>query len=839
MDLLAKMIDRGPPSVEFLDIAIPPFKAGNLQFIRNRFEGLRDMDPALASSSLDKSDFLQLQNILTTKGLLGTIDGDKCGRHFLETSTLGSKSEESNPFFHDIIVTEEMVRYKASVYRRGDPIGLLLRQQTHLVIVTAEAIPAIIKYNDLSTVRLLLSPNQNVIIPSVLLFSLHGTKLENMEDGLRSKLRIAVKEDIVCAAIENNSDQNLAILNFLFVSFGCPNVVSTRALVAAASTQYNSTQMLELLLACNQGRIDDLEPIAVAAAKNDAQGDHPLVVLFNHFGHEIRLSDSLLVAAAENKGTKHALLQCVSRNCQMTPSVLAAAARNPIFAMDMMAILLERFQTPLTEDVLIEAARNESQGIQLFQLLLGRRRPEFRLTESILRAYMTTTTGKYIVPDAFLDSSLYVDPHCLRTAAILSRSLSYSQFDVFLSNSRFLNPQELAFELAQECNDATLRMILERYGHEIDLSEGLLKRAVRNTSSETNILKVLIFAGEGVGKTVAVTSDLVAVAAGNSKYGYESVQLLRTRRSKAPFVNSEALLAAASNEASFSLQLLRLLFRCCQDSILITTKLLSAAAKNRAHGTEMLRFLLSRLENQGDDQINFEKVLKAAATNTKVDKSWRDLHYIWHSPLGLLVRKRRDRIKITEAVLVAAATNLINGKRCILLLMKYGGQKLKITANVAYAAAGNPTQACDILILLLNHPTYHEVGVSEQLLSVAVQNDSIRIQDDVIKLMLSHHNAPLPISERVVMAATKSTRFGRKMLGLLLNQYKGPVCISNSTLQEVSEKLGKAMYRRLQARQIHPQVPHKTEWRAVWRLFVLFVSCYLWPLFHRDKTRVV
>ncbi|KAL4781522.1 hypothetical protein BJX76DRAFT_359811 [Aspergillus varians] len=348
-----------------------------------------------------------------------------------------------------------------------------------------------------------------------------------------------------------------------------------------------------------------------------------------------------------------------------------------------------------------------------------------------------------------------------------------------------------------------MRMILERYGSKIRLSEDLLKKAARNTHWRTNVLKVFIFSGESIGQVVAVTPELVAAAAESPEYGYESVHLLRTRRSKAPFVNSEALSAAVSNQTEFSLRLLRLLFRCSQDSLPINTELLSTAAKHSVHGTEMLRLLLSHLGKQGGDEIVFEDLLKAAAANTTRGGQWADSNYVWNSPLGLLIRKERDRIKITEGVLAADAASSENGKRCVLL------EKVSKSPRILF-----------------------DVAVSENVLTAAVANGDFDARDKVVMLLLSHHSALLPFSELVVLAAAKY--HDESIMELLLRQYQGPIYISNSTLQKVSPRLGGTISRKLQARQIHSQAPERMEWHLLRRLFLLFVSCYIWSLSHRD-----
>ncbi|KAE8151959.1 hypothetical protein BDV25DRAFT_138323 [Aspergillus avenaceus] len=843
-DLLTrKRTDRKPPSIEFLQAAFLTFKPTTLALIIDLYKDLIDINSELVSYTLGRVDFEEVQDVLTARGLVSAVYGstlytlsDKPVHSYEETAPKMSILGNSDALLNEICLTEEMVHKHVPTSRddsQADLVQSYLSQRARTVIVAHEAILAIFKYHDLATIKTLLSGQANIVIPSMLVSSLQSIRVEDTKRApFRSRWQIDITEEIICATIQNSSDQSLAILRFLFTHFGCLNIISRKVLVAAASADHQSTKVLELLLCCSQGKTEDVEPIAVAAAGNQTYGDHLLAILFDHFGDAVQPSEHVLTAAVKNQGTKHVLLQCLSRlNCRVTPKVLAAAARNPVFAVEMMKTLLEKFQTPITETVLIEAACNEDLGDRLLDLFLEKRGSEVRLTEKVIKGflgrkqYYHKLTGHCRVPETALDSSFYLDPYSIQIAAILSRSLSRSQFKIFLSKYQPANPQDLALELAQECNDVTLRMFLEQYNSEICLSEDLLKRAARNTHWRTKILEVFVFCGEGSGQVVAVTPGLVAAAAENKTYGYNFVQLLRTRRSEAPFVDSKALLAAASNPGEFSLRLLKLLFRCSQDSLPITTELLSAAAENPTHGTEMLRLLLSRLEKQGDDQILFEDVLKGAAANT-ADQVREYFNYFWNSPLGLLIRKKRDRINITEGVLVAAAANTQNGKSCVLLLLKYAEGKSIITENVLCAAARNPKQGHDILIALVNHPSYQKVAISDYVLVSGVMNDGPVEWDKVVKLLLSHHGAPMPVTERVILAAVESDYHSSEKIEMLLEQYQGPICILGSTLQEVSQKLEGSTFRKLQARQTHSQASERTNWYVVWRLFIQFASYY-------------
>ena len=116
-----------------------------------------------------------------------------------------------------------------------------------------------------------------------------------------------------------------------------------------------------------------------------------------------------------------------------------------------------------------------------------------------------------------------------------------------------------------------------------------------------------------------------------------------------------------------------------------------------------------------------ESFLKSAATNTTARRGLADLNYIWDSPLELLIRKKSDRIKITEDVLATAAASPLNEKICVLVLLRYAKGRSTITENILCAAARNQEQGYDILTVLLVPPIYQKV------VAAGVANDGYNI----------------------------------------------------------------------------------------------------------------
>ncbi|KAE8421997.1 hypothetical protein BDV36DRAFT_246427 [Aspergillus pseudocaelatus] len=93
-------------------------------------------------------------------------------------------------------------------------------------------------------------------------------------------------------------------------------------------------------------------------------------------------------------------------------------------------------------------------------------------------------------------------------------------------------------------------------------------------------------------------------------------------------------------------------------------------------------------------------------------------------------------------------------------------------------------------MVLLHHPLHQKVAISENVLTAAIANDGYDNRDKVVKFLLSHHGAPAPVSERMILAAVESYCESKRKIEMLLKQYQGPICIGRHATRGIT-KIGR------------------------------------------------
>uniref|UniRef100_L2FI68 Ankyrin repeat and sam domain containing protein 6 n=1 Tax=Colletotrichum fructicola (strain Nara gc5) TaxID=1213859 RepID=L2FI68_COLFN len=114
------------------------------------------------------------------------------------------------------------------------------------------------------------------------------------------------------------------------------------------------------------------------------------------------------------------------------------------------------------------------------------------------------------------------------------------------------------------------------------------------------------------GQEIQVTNEIVKAAAGNESSGEQVMRLLLGRRGEEVKVTEEVVKAAASNELS-GVRLMNLLLNRRGAEVKVTEEVVKAAARNSSSGEKMMRLLLNR---RGAEVKVTEEVVKAAAGNS-------------------------------------------------------------------------------------------------------------------------------------------------------------------------------------------------------------------------------
>lgn len=158
---------------------------------------------------------------------------------------------------------------------------------------------------------------------------------------------------------------------------------------------------------------------------------------------------------------------------------------------------------------------------------------------------------------------------------------------------------------------------------------------------------------------------------------------------------------------------------------------------------DMIKFLLER---RRDDILITEKVLKAAA---KIEIFGGDI-------MALLLDRGGNNVPVTEEVVEAAADNGMDMLECVLERVK----DVPTTEKVLKTAA---RKGIDMVIYLLER--IKDVSITEEVLKAAAGN---AFDDKALALLLSRGNG-IPITEEVVKAGARST-FAASKLALLLGR---------------------------------------------------------------------
>jgi hypothetical protein len=189
------------------------------------------------------------------------------------------------------------------------------------------------------------------------------------------------------------------------------------------------------------------------------------------------------------------------------------------------------------------------------------------------------------------------------------------------------------------------------------------------------------------------------------------------------------------------------------DEEVIPEVLLLAAAKNP-------NFTLLALLDHGEAKTNIpEAVLVALAAK------YRDSTYFI-----FFLERYKDRVEITEAVLVAAAGNLAYAYRHLEAILKLKPDtKLQVTENVLCAVARNRHTGIETLRFLYANEgrgvCFLDGAVTQTMLQAAAGNTGLGVQ--IMTLLLDRMEGHIHITLPVIEAARGNRTRGVKILNLL------------------------------------------------------------------------
>ncbi|KAI1351104.1 hypothetical protein F5Y01DRAFT_284019 [Xylaria sp. FL0043] len=302
------------------------------------------------------------------------------------------------------------------------------------------------------------------------------------------------------------------------------------------------------------------------------------------------------------------------------------------------------------------------------------------------------------------------------------------------SKSNYFNDIRLTpvFIAARNNRDRVVEILFERRGEQIEISEDLLKKAVRDARGMKGVSLLL----EKAGKKAHVTSAIMQAAAENCWCGREMLDLLLKQRGEGIPISEEIVVAAAGNMRC-SEEIMDLLLEKRGKQVQISEAILIKAARNDWSGDKILERLFEKREEQ--IQVTEAILIAAAKNREKGDKV-----------LELLFEKRREQIQVTEAILKAAAQNTAAGKEIFELFFKQQGGKVEITEAVVIAAAGNP-RGKETMTFLVGR-WGDQIQITEAVLLAAARNHWGK---DIMAFLYEKRGNQIQVTEAIVSEAVR------------------------------------------------------------------------------------
>ncbi|KAK1654096.1 heterokaryon incompatibility protein-domain-containing protein [Colletotrichum phormii] len=382
-------------------------------------------------------------------------------------------------------------------------------------------------------------------------------------------------------------------------------------------------------------------------------------------------------------------------------------------------LIREQANMVVTERLVKFIARNF--GSDCLRLLLDRRYREVVITEKIIEAAAGNRKSGAQIIELLLDGRTIID---------VTESFLVALFSNFNSNC--------------------LKLLLDRRGGEVNITDKVVEAAARNRESGAQIIELLL---DRRGGEVNITDKVVEDATRNRESGAQIIELLLDRRGGEVNITDKIVEDATRNRESGA-QIIELLLDRRGGEVNITDKVVEDATRNRESGAQIIELLLDR---RGREVNITNRVVIAAAEN------WESGAQI----IELLLDRRGGEVNITDKVVEAAARNRESGAQIIELLLDRRGGEVNITDKIVEDATRNRESSAQIINLLLDRRGGN-VNITDKIVEAATRNRESGAQ--FIKLLRDRRGREVNITNRVVIPAAEDWESCARIIEMLLNQ---------------------------------------------------------------------
>ncbi|KAH8667741.1 hypothetical protein BGZ61DRAFT_365055 [Ilyonectria robusta] len=343
-----------------------------------------------------------------------------------------------------------------------------------------------------------------------------------------------------------------------------------------------------------------------------------------------------------------------------------------------------------------------------------------------------------------------------------SGARGYNSLRSFVRGSGVRVTEEAIRTVAKEFDQEMMRHFLDNNSHNFDIP-ALLKEAVGNTENGVSVLRLLM---EVQGK-FTLTDELVHLIASNERNGddilelvlqNENVDIPETTLAKIVRIFHPLVVSALLNTREDRMVTEMVFDAAMEHKSYYHANLLKDLFHQRVEGFQVTEQLMERVALELDEDI-----------------------------MGTILQTQSQDLRITEAVIIAAAKNL-KGPEMVALLLKERGQGVRITEEVLKAAAGNRGHKAgeEIMAFLLSERG-SEVRITEEVLKAAAGNRGRhRVGEEIMALLLKERHQEVQITEEVLKAAagnSGSHGVGEAMMTLLLQERGQGVQITEEILK--------------------------------------------------------
>ncbi|VUC22857.1 unnamed protein product [Clonostachys rosea] len=600
---------------------------------------------------------------------------------------------------------------------------------------------------------------------------------------------IEITEDIVRQAVENEKCGK-AILELLFdkrvneikINAKIVRAISEIKFKIAANgiweTSRNSERRNEMLLMIfERGVFEKAMTKEIVLEIVRSFDEVVLRQLLETQSVDIRITEGLVRAAAENSESGDAILKLLISRCSIKATISEGAVKAIVEKFDhaVFRLLYDKRggEIPITEEIIEAASKSVGSGDKTLELLFREKRNEVQITERMATVIARNSTSAIF--RHLLDSPVYITKitHKVVKAAAQNSVSGKEMLELLLSmperETKFLDGVSKAAAANYHSGKATLTR-----RDDVKIAERVVNGAFNKLGSSEEMLELLLndAANEVLIESEHIEAAALQAAATYTTYGTYTLQMLldkaRNEITIAEKVVKQVIDGMSSSGGSGE-AVLSLFLEKGNCNIPITDGVIQGIARKCRYATFQL--LLNKL----DDEIPaIQQVAEAATENSS---SGQEI-------LQRLLDVRGHEITATEKMVRAAARNSGCGKGLLELLFDKRVGEIQITDRVLVAAAGNHRSGREILKLLFRR-SRGNLMITDQVVTAAAANTGCG--DRILELLVDREGAKLPVTELAFVEAVKAARSGsrcsKSILILLLYSREYEISISEGLIE--------------------------------------------------------